>query len=123
MRSASRTGWLAQASSCSAVLREENIGVGPVDRAHERLDVVAGLGAVIHLIRVLIHVECENWLTAGEGRRVIGGPGINEALVARIPVQQYPAGAAALGLAHRDKFGSPPVDATEIAGQRLSQRV
>src|SRR5947208_10106735 len=102
MRSASRTGWLAQASSCSAVLRKENIGVGPVDRAHERLDVVASLGAVIHLIRVLIHVEREYRLTAGEGRGVIGGPGVNEALVARIPAQQNPVGAAGRGLSHRD---------------------
>src|SRR6202008_3707811 len=70
--------------SAAAVLRVEAVGVGPADRPHESVDIVAGLGAVIHLIGVLVHIEHEDRLAAGKRRRMVGRPGVDETLVARI---------------------------------------
>src|SRR5215831_5314358 len=52
--------------SAVRVLRVEIVGVGPADCLHERLDIVARLGAVIHLIGVLVHVEREDRLTGAK---------------------------------------------------------
>ncbi len=49
----------------------------------ERIDVHGGLGAIVDVIRMLEHVEREDRAPAGERRRMIGGPLVEQALVAR----------------------------------------
>src|SRR5215813_7484416 len=58
-------------------------GVIPADHIHERIDVHGGLGAIVDVIRMLEHVEREDRAPAGERRRMIGGPLVEQALVAR----------------------------------------
>jgi len=57
-----------------AVFLKQAIGVRPVGYRHDRLHIVAGLGAVIHLISVLEHVEDEHRIAAGDALGVIAGP-------------------------------------------------
>src|SRR6516162_9372987 len=52
--------------------------VWPVDRRHEGIDIGGGSCSVIHVIRVLVHVECKNWLAAGKCRRMVHRPLIDE---------------------------------------------
>jgi hypothetical protein len=59
----------------SAKALVEGIGIRPADCLDERIDVVASLGAVIHVIRMLIHVQREDRLPTGQRRRVVRGPG------------------------------------------------
>src|SRR5258708_40067590 len=62
---------LGPSGSRAAVMLVETIRVRPADRLHEGIDIVAGLGAVIHVIGVLVHIENEDRLSAGEGGRVV----------------------------------------------------
>src|SRR5215472_10880233 len=95
--------------------------VRPVDYRHKRIDIGGGSRPVIHVIRVLIHVECEDRLAAGERRRVVHRPLIDELGVARRPSEQHPSRATALCLAHRGEFSPPAIDAPKIAGERVAQ--
>src|SRR4051812_24129553 len=56
-------------------------GVWPVDRRHEGIDITGGSGPIIDMIGMLIHIERENWLPAGEGRAVVHRPLIDELAV------------------------------------------
>src|SRR5205814_7147131 len=64
-------------SGGATVARVEFVGVGPADRLHIGLDVITGLGSIIHVIGMLIHVEDEDRLPAGKIGRVIRGPAID----------------------------------------------
>src|SRR5215469_3973080 len=82
---------VSAAASVAARLPLRGMAVGvielhrriPAYRAHEGIDIGGRLGAVIHVIGVLIHVEREDRPSAREVRRVIRGPAIDEAMVAR----------------------------------------
>src|SRR5215510_836998 len=65
-------------SASATVARVEFVGIGPADRLHIGLDVVTSLGAIIHVIGVLIHVENEDRLPARKIGRVICGPAIDQ---------------------------------------------
>jgi hypothetical protein len=73
------------------------------------------------MIRVLVHIEREDRLAAGERRRVVHCPLIEELAVVRRPGEQHPSRPAALRLPHRGKFRAPAIDTAEIAGQRIAQ--
>src|SRR6266511_6371858 len=94
----------------------------PVDRRHERADVVTGFGAVIYVIGMLVHIEREDRRSAGQRVAMIRRPLIDELAVSRRPGQQHPAGAAAKRLAHRDEFQPPSLIGAEIAGKRIPKR-
>src|SRR6266446_3266932 len=100
----------------------EGVGIRPADRLHEGVNVFAGLGAVIHVIGVLVHIEREDRLPTGECGRVVGSPSVDQTLIVGAPGQQYPAGTATFGLAHRDEFGAPAIHAAEVARDRLCER-
>src|SRR5437868_2263867 len=70
---------------------------------------------------MLVHIEREDRLAAGERRRVVHRPLVDELAVARRPGQQHPAGAAALRLSHCREFGGPSRDAAEITDERVAQ--
>src|SRR5215467_14890294 len=93
--------------------------VRPVEVVHERIDVPLGRGAVVELIRVLVHVERQDRRSACERVRVIGRPLIDEATVTMRVGQEYPPGAAAQRLAGANELGSPTIDTPEVARQRL----
>src|SRR5207244_6537721 len=59
--------------------------VRPVDRRHEGIDIGNRLRSVIDVIRVLVHIERQYWAAAGERRRMVQGPLIDELAVARRP--------------------------------------
>src|SRR5262249_54294915 len=69
----------------------------------------------------LVHIERQYRAAAGERRRVIHGPLIDELAITRRPGDQHPARAAALGFAHCREFCAPAVDAAEISVQRVFQ--
>ena len=55
----------------------------PANVLHEDIDIGRGLGAEVHVIRVLVHVEGEDGCCASEQMRVIGRPLIDEPPLAR----------------------------------------
>ena len=61
-------------------------------------------------------------MTAGQSRRVVGRPGVDQPLVAGVPSQDHPARAAAFGLAHRDELRPPPLEGPEITGEGVGER-
>src|SRR6185437_12194695 len=106
----------------SAALGEAPAHLAPSDRRHEGVDISGRLGAVIHVIGVFIHVECQDRLTSGERMRVVRRPVVDEAPLARGPAQRHPARAAAERPAHGGELGAPTADAAEIAGEGRGQR-
>src|SRR5260221_1736754 len=95
--------------------------VRPVDRVHERVHIGRRLSAVVHVIGMLVHIEREDRLAAGERVGVIRRPLVHEFAVAPRPGEQHPAGAAAQRLAHRGKLRAPALQRAEVAGQRVAQ--
>src|SRR5215468_269937 len=57
--------------------------VVPADVFHEGIDVLGRRCAVVHVIRVLVHVERENRRAACEAMCVVRGPSVDELAVAR----------------------------------------
>src|SRR5262249_3156754 len=109
-----------RASSCLlAVLPVEPRRVLPVNDLHEGIDISHGFCAIIHVVGMFVHVERQDRPAAGEVGFVVGGPAIDEALVARRVGKDDPARAAAFGLAHRRELGLPAFEAAEIAHDRL----
>src|SRR5262245_49468098 len=96
--------------------------VAPTDVLHERIDVLGRRCPVVHVIRVLVHVEGENRRTACEAVRVVRGPLIDELAVARRIGEQHPAGSTAHRFAHGDELGAPSLDTAEVTGQSVAQR-
>ena len=97
------------------------VRIAPTNGVHEDIDVVCRLGAEIHVIGVLVHIEREDRDAAGQRVAVIGRPLIDEFAVARRPESKHPAGAAAERLAHGDEFGAPTLKGAEIARERVAQ--
>ena len=102
---------------------EHPLGIAPADGQHERVDIARGLGAVIQVIGVLVHIEREDRRAAGQRMAVVGCPLIDEPSVARRPRQQHPAGTAAERLAHRDEFRAPALVGAEVARQGFPRTV
>src|ERR1051325_11108893 len=55
--------------------------VFPVDVAHESIDVGRRLGAIVDMIRMLVHIERQNWGRASETVGMIGCPLVDEFFV------------------------------------------
>src|SRR6266566_5137500 len=106
----------------SRVFLMEPRDVLPADVLHERIDVLRRRRPVIHVIRMLVHVEGEDRTAPGETVRVIGRPLIDELPVARRIGQEHPARAAAHRLAHGDKLGPPSLEGAEVPHEGLAQR-
>src|SRR5260221_1704473 len=81
----------APASGFLAVLVEALGRAVPLDHLHEGVDVGGGLGAVVHVIGVLVHVEHQDRPAAGDRVRAIGRPAVDHALVLRRGGQDGPA--------------------------------
>src|SRR5438105_9804406 len=95
-------------------------GVRPINRGHERVDIGGRSCSVIHVIRVLVHIECQDRASAGERRRVVHRPLIDKLAIARRPGEQHPTRTAALRFAHSREFGSPAIEGPEIADERVA---
>src|SRR5262245_36071800 len=52
---------------------------------------------------------------------MVRGPLVDQLAVAGRPRQQYPSGAAAQCLSHRNEFGTPALESSEIARNRIAQ--
>src|SRR5215469_16864064 len=81
-------GWVSSSRTQFGVGTRD---VWPIDRHHERIDIGGRSRAVIHVIRVLVHIERQNRAGAGERRGVVHGPLIDELAIARRPSEQHPA--------------------------------
>src|SRR5262245_37156305 len=96
--------------------------VRPVDVLHERVDVLRCRGAVVQVVRVLVHVERQDRRRTRHAMRVIGRPLVHQFAVAVRIGEEHPARAPAHRLAHGDELGPPPVEAPEVARERLAER-
>src|SRR5579863_6884143 len=109
-------------ASCLAARALKNLaGIFPMDRFHEGIHIGRGLRAIVHVIGMLVHIEREQRATAGNVGRVVGGPLIDEPLVARRIGEDHPARATALRFADRRKLRAPALDAPEIARYRTRE--
>src|SRR3989344_7008936 len=96
--------------------------VGPIDILHESLDIGHRLGAVVNVVRMLVHVERENRRAASKVAGVIARPLVNEFPVTMRIREQHPAGTAALSFTHRAELGLPALGTAEVAGEYRVQR-
>jgi hypothetical protein len=90
---------------------------GPVDVAHERIDVGARGSAVVHVVRMLVHVQRQDRHATGHRVGVVCGPLVDQRSLARLEHQQHPARAATQRLAHGDELFAPAFDAAEVGFQ------
>src|SRR5438477_4196365 len=58
--------------------RKEPVGITPADRVHEGVDVVGGLGAIVDVIGVLVHVEGDDGLPARQSVAMVRRPLVDE---------------------------------------------
>src|SRR5216683_1600982 len=96
---------LSPGSAVPTVAFVELDGIVPVDRFHERIDVATRLGAIVHVIGMLVHVERDNRPSARNRIGMVSSPLIDETFVAGRIHQQHPAGTPPSALPHREKFG------------------
>src|SRR5213595_2311737 len=52
---------------------------------------------------------------------MVRGPLVDQLAIARRPGKQYPSGAAAQCFSHSNEFGTPPLESSEIARNRIAQ--
>src|SRR5262245_35602636 len=74
---------------------EKLIRIGPTNRAHESIGVARRLGAEVHVIGMLVHIERQDRNATRQHMAVICRPLIGKLSIVRRPRQQYPVGAAA----------------------------
>src|SRR5262249_9414660 len=96
--------------------------VRPVDVLHERVDVLRCRGAVVQVVRVLVHVERQDRRRARYAVRVVSRPLVHQFAVAVQVREKHPSRAPAHRLAHGDELGPPAVDAPKVARERLAER-
>src|SRR2546426_10292788 len=87
-----RIAWILR---LSRVLMVKVAHGGPPDVVHECIDAFCRRRAVIHVVRVLVHIEREDRAATRETVGVIGGPLIDQFAIAMRVRQQHPAGPAA----------------------------
>src|SRR6266581_4184679 len=114
------TSGIARARSDAS--RIERTYVGPVDVLHESIDVRRCFRAIVHLIRMLVHVERQYRRAMREALCMVGRPLVQQDPVSMQIRQQHPARAAAQRFAHRDEFRLPALDTAEVTRQRGRQR-
>src|SRR5262245_28508579 len=61
---------------------EQFVGIAPMDRFHEGVDIGRRLGAVVDVIGVLIHIECQDRLSSRQRVTVVGSPLVDKLAVA-----------------------------------------
>src|SRR5262249_53382645 len=86
----------------------------PIDVLHESVDVHCGIGAEVHVIRVLEHVVHENGPAKCNIVGVVECNVVVKLAVAEIEVQNRPAAAAAKCCRSRSKALLPLIEAAEI---------
>jgi len=96
-------------------------GVVPANGFHVDVHVADRRSAEVHVIGVFVHVEHQHGTSAGERRRVIGGPLVDEPPVARRIGEDHLAGAAAFRLAHGGELRQPPLEAAEVMRDRVGE--
>src|SRR5882762_2666360 len=101
--------------------RMERTYIGPVDVLHESIDVRRRFRAMVHLIRMFVHVERQDRRAMREALCMVGGPLVQQDPVAMRIREQHPARAAAQRLAHPNEFLPPALYAAEVARQRRCQ--
>src|SRR5213594_3063090 len=72
--------------------------VRPVAVFHEGIDVLRRGGAVLDVVRVLVHVERQDGRRSGHAVRMIGRPLIHELAIAVRMREQHPAGSPTVGI-------------------------
>ncbi len=95
------------------MLGVELVGVGPVDRRHERGDVVRRLRAEIHVIGVFVHVEDEQRYRERGAVCMVRRPVIVKLPRVTIVGKYRPAGTATKSVARAFEFGFPSFVAAE----------
>ena len=99
-----------------------HIDLGPGYVGHKGIDVRAGGGTEVHVVRVFVHVQRQDGGAARHCVCVVGGPLVDQRALARLKNQQHPAGAAAEGFAHGDELLAPAFDTAEVGVQRQFHR-
>src|SRR5262245_29987355 len=94
------TAWYCSPSLERLSLSEQSLDVAPANDVHEGIDIACRLGAEVHVIGVLVHIERENRRATRQGMAMVRRPLVDELAVARRPRQQHPAGATAERFAH-----------------------
>jgi hypothetical protein len=97
------------------------LGILPADHLHKAIDVARGLGAEIHVIGVLVHIECQDRRAAGHHVAMVGRPLIDQLAIAWRPGKQHPSRTAAERLAHGNKFGAPTFKRPKISDNGFVQ--
>src|SRR6516165_10175545 len=98
---------LPRSSAPSPFISQLNVQafrIVPANRLHKDIHVARSLGAEVHVIRVLVHIERQNRCPARQSVTMVGCPLINELVIARRPCQQHPSGATAQSLTHGDEL-------------------
>src|SRR5438445_1015698 len=114
--------FMGRSSLSSAVRLMERGDVRPFDVRHECVDVLRRRGAVVQVVRVLVHIERQDRRRARHAVRVVGRPLVHQFAVAVRVGEEHPSRAATHRLAHGDELGPPPVNAPEAAREGLAQR-
>ena len=55
----------------------------PVDVLHEGIDIGGGLGAVVHVIGMLVHIQGQNGARSGQRMRMVGRPLVDEPVMSK----------------------------------------
>src|SRR5262245_22662273 len=100
---------------------EQTIRIAPADRRHISVDVGAHFGTKVDVIRMLVHIEREDWRTASESVAVIRCPLVDEFAISGRPGKQHPTRATTERLPHRDKFRTPTLIRPKVGGERIAQ--
>src|SRR2546428_2465564 len=114
--------FMGRSSLSSRVRLMEPGDVRPVDVLHECVDVLRRRGAVVQVVRVLVHIERQDRRGARHAVRVVGRPLVHQFAVAVRVGEEHPSRAATHRLAHGNELGPPPVNAPEVPHESLAKR-
>src|SRR5688572_8040005 len=87
----------------------------PIDIDEERIDVLARRGAVVHLVRVLVHIHHEDGPRMRGVRRMICKPIVLEHFEMFVIPEDYPPGTAPEPMTDLSKLAFPLIEGAERA--------
>src|SRR5215467_1669938 len=91
----------------------------PIDVSEECVDILRRRCAIVHLVRMLIHVQDEQRLSKGNRLRVIAGPIGAQLSSLKIVIEKGPPTASAQAHPSRSKQLLPPTEASALSGEAL----
>src|SRR5262249_60736126 len=101
------TAGIAPRPSNACRLSEQSLYVAPANDVHEGIDIACRLGAEVHVIGVLVHIERENRRATRQGMAMVRRPLVDKLAVARRPRQQNPPEATAERFTHGEQLAPP----------------